>query len=361
MLLIHIGAGRHSQLLDFKYKKLLRNALLETFTSASLIIEKSPLTNTGYGSSLDYEGKASCDCTYTTVRSGKVEELLSLTSIGDCTTPTLATEKVAERLKVLYSRNMTKDSAKGILGLLKPSSIEFKTAREICLDISVDDMVLSHSQLLYRKYMDHESRLQKLIEKELIERELKDFRENGIDENIRQSIDLHVQDTIGIIESDSMDAKITTSSGGSFLRPPGRISCAGIYGSGSGYSRVGDVLVICLCSGNGEDIVRMALAAHVSERLARIANDEEPDLGPTLVNIVEERASTVQLQAVDNNLNSVIYVGVIALVQQGGRETIAFCHSTESFYFGFRGKFGVEVVLSNHNKVGHFVCGEYRA
>jgi len=380
MLLIHIGAGRHSLLLDAKYKKLLRNALLVDFSAASQIIEKSPLTNTGYGSSLDHDGNASCDCTYSTINLGKVEELLSLTNIGTCATPTLACELIVQSLASIYHRGIAHGSARGILGLLKPSSMEFESARKLCL-IVVDELVLKHTRLLYERYMENERQLEALIDRKLREEETRDGMEEVINgdtedqglnsENLdntnesilrqhRLDVSQSVQDTVGLLETgDSI--KMSTSSGGAFLRPPGRVSCAGVYGAGSGFGRVGDTMVMCFCSGNGDDIVKMALASHISDRLARIVNEEWTELGPTLVDIVRERSTICQLQAVDENLNSIVYVGVVAVVKQHNKLRVVYCHSTETFYFGFRGQTGTEIVLSKHNKPGTFVCGEYRA
>lgn len=368
-LLIHIGAGKHSSLLDSKYRRLLKNALSQDFSTASITIEQSPLTNTGYGSSLDSVGNASCDCTVVTVRKGKVDGLLSLTNITDSTTPTRACQQVFAQLVKDYHPQ----SLKGQLGLLRPSVMDFKAARTLCKDIPMENLVLNRTKWLYSKYLEHGSKLEKLIQSGSFGEQTRqeDLQEVGANNTKEHKATLEtfqdlsrdiIQDTVGIIEIDET-IQMACSSGGNFLHPPGRISCAGIYGTGTGYGRSGSVQVVCLCSGNGDDIVKMGLGAHVSDRMAQLllSVEEWPDLGTTLVGIVEHRSSMFQLEAIDSQLNRILYVGVVAVVKDSERQRVVFCHSTESFYFGFRGNGNVETVLSRHaGKVGTFVCGEYK-
>lgn len=351
-LVIHIGAGTHSQSLNRQYKRLLKSALSHDLLKASEIIEKSPLTNTGYGSSLDIEGNANCDCTLATLLLAKLENLLSLFAVGDCATPTLACQQVTAKLEEMYGPR----SVKGILGLLKPTSLPFTTARLICPDLPVDDLVLPKTKQIYVKYQDLVTRMEKLREPSA--NDIIEAHQNSFLTEISQ---VDVQDTVGYIELGTVST-IACSSGGSFLRLPGRMSCAGVFGAGIGVGRAGNMEVYCLCSGNGDDIIKMNLGAHISDRLSceLLESLEWPDLGTRMVEMVRERGESVHLNAVDQNLNHILYVGVIAVVRKGDQRRLVFCHSTETFYFGFRRQNDTEIVLSRQSKPGLFLCGEYK-
>lgn len=357
-LVVHIGAGNHSQSLNRQYKRLLKSALSHDLSKASEIIEKSPLTNTGHGSSLDIEGNANCDCTLATVSLGKLENLLSLFAVGDCATPTLACQQVTAKLEEMYGPK----SVKGILGLLKPTSLPFATARLICPDLPVDDLVSHRTRQIYERYQELVTKMEKLQESPTND-STGDSNTSFLSEvaDIYEISEAGVQDTVGYIELGTVST-IACSSGGSFLRLPGRMSCAGVFGAGSGFGRAGTVEVFCLCSGNGDDIIKMNLSAHISDKLSceLLESLDWPDLGTRMVEMVRERGRNVQLNAVDQSLNHILYVGVIAVVKKGDQRRLVFCHSTESFYFGFRRQNEIETVLSRQTKPGLFLCGEYK-
>lgn len=353
-LVIHIGAGNHSSLLDAKYRRLLKNALAHDISKASAAVEKSPLTNTGFGSSLDCDGNASCDCTFATVEGGKLQQVLSLTAVVDCATPTAACQRVLEQVGKIYHPG----SARGHLGLLRPSSLTFESARGICPDLPRDDLVLDRTRGVYLRYQEHVAALESLLANGEAGEEA---TTSELQKQLSPSLSAGVQDTVGFIETGT-PVHLACSSGGSFLRLPGRISCAGVYGAGTGFSKAGSVEVFCLCSGNGDDIIKMGLGAHVADNLAvgLLECAEWPELGPILTEIVRNRGLLVCLEAVDLALMSILYVGVIAVVREGQKQRLVFCHSTETFYFGFRSRGKIETVLSRHGKAGTFVCGEYK-
>lgn len=358
-LLIHIGAGNHSSQLDAKYRKLLRNALSRPFTDASRIIETSPLTNTGYGSSLDHNGNPSCDCTYASIDNGKVTRLLSLANITDCAAPTLACQLVLDKLDAEYHP----EGHKGQLGLLKPSALNFETARADYPEVPRENLVLARARALYSKYIELENTLRE--SEHLNEQPNEQLTEHKHVLGSLKDAEL-VNDTVGLVEiGDQLQnqVQISCSSGGNFLRPPGRISCAGIYGSGAAYGRSGNIEVMCLCTGNGDDIVKMGLGSYVSDRMAEVLleTEEWPDLATLMVEQVKRRSSSFDLQATDAHLQPIVYVGVVAVVRDGTNQRLVFCHSTESFYFGFRSNGNRETVLSRHpGPVGTFICGEYK-
>lgn len=172
-----------------------------------------------------------------------------------------------------------------------------------------------------------------------------------------------VEDTVGVLELTGSTIKGTTSSGGNFYRVPGRVSCAGLYGAGIAYASHNGVETVCMCLGNGDDIVRMQLAGQLCQQVALQLTPDLPwpDLGAVLVDAVLGRASQACLQAVDESLLQIVYVGVLMVVRCAGRTRLAFCHSTESFYFAFRLGGTTETVLSVASAgAGKFTHGEYK-
>lgn len=327
-LVIHVGAGHHSFNSRDEYKRLIRSALRTgSLLESSGIIEQSHLTNTGYGSALDRYGNASCDCTIA-LSTEAGTDVLSLLGIDDKTSPT--TECIHIKNKLDEEFNDLKS-----LGLLKPASLQYYHVKKSHGTDESSELALPAAKRLYLKY--------------------KDFPEPP---------QQPVQDTVGVINFDN-ELTLSTSSGGTFLKFPGRVSCAGIYGSGLAIAETEGTRITCLCSGNGDDIIRMRLAGHIADILLRSAKDDDwPDFPAIMVSNTINQSKTVTLSARDNNHNPIVYVGVIAVIQHEGRTTLAYCHSTESFYFGFVNSNGEkEVVLSSQSdeaKIGHFVSGQYK-
>lgn len=359
MLVVHIGAGNH-QANKAKYQGILKKALDHDFLTASEIIEKSQWTNTGYGSNPDWNGSASCDGTLASVNHHNKVHVTLLTEIIDCAVPTRALDAVAEKLHQLYSDGLVR----GHLGLVRPVSMPFALAREI-VDLPREPILLHRG----RKY--YESVRSVLALEHLagfgaemgavstnVAANTTDVAFSGTDKREADfsAVSSHVPhfpvaDTVGFIES-SPALRFSTTSGGHMLRFPGRTSCAGIYGAGSGYACLGDAEVVTLCSGNGDDIITMGLASHVSDHMAAAATAGEV-LAETLQRIVLSRAQLVLS----------CYVGVLCVVRgranSARKSTLVYCHTTETFYFGFRSSAGTEVVLSK-GKRGLCVGGEFR-
>lgn len=199
-----------------------------------------------------------------------------------------------------------------------------------------------------------------------------DKREQTIPLRLRDTEEftpLGVEDTVGLVQIMPKDDTIRalTSSGGNFFKVPGRISCAGVLGAGVAYTCYGLNQVTVMCTGNGEDIMRMNLAGYLSETLAKeLSSDEIPNslrgaLGDTLIHAILKRSANVPLSAVDANYLPTIYVGAIAIIFTPNFKRLVFCHSTESFYFGFKLKGDVEIVKSRKKSSnGKFIHGEYK-
>lgn len=327
-LVVHVGAGNHSPALKDRYTKLLKSALrTKSLIECSSIIEKSNLTNTGYGSALDKFGNASCDCTVLVSESDKTD-ILSLIGIDDKVTPTLETLHMKTKLDKEFDNNRS-------LGLLKPSTLQYQFVKDNYGTEEKSSLVLPVAKKLYDSYKDLPTAPQQ-----------------------------SVQDTVGVMHFDE-HLSLSTSSGGTFLKVPGRVSCAGVYGAGVATAQAGEDRVYCMCTGNGDDIIRMRLAGFVADTLLQcVKTDEWADFLEVMVLSIIDNGRTVQLSGLNDHDERMIYVGVIAVIQQRSRTTLAFCHSTESFYFGFVDSRGDrEIVLSalpGKKQRGHFVSGQYK-
>lgn len=367
-LVVHIGAGKHSELHKPRYKRLLRAALRLPFDQATSLIESSALTNTGFGSCLNSDGLASSDCTLVETSNGKVTDVLSLINIcEDC--PTSVCQLVMNELRVLYGKKQW-----GQYGLLKPLMLDYGAYKD---KNSQTNLELRASRRMYDQFQlvlkNNESIVHKGMEgtanstKEGHVESDDDKQGVEVEKPIRSkrarldALDIPVQDTVGFIDIAS-EITIATSSGGNFFRLPGRVSCAGVFGTGVGFASAGDVQVSCMCSGNGDDIVRMSLGSYLSDAIACKLHESEEcvDEGELVAHLLEKRAQTFSLAGVDGDLRSMVYVGVIVVIVEGTKSRLVFCHTTETFYFGFRLKGGTEVVLSRNSRPGRFLHGEYK-
>lgn len=336
ILVAHVGAGRHSSSKSKQYRKLLSKALAyNEIQEVGEILEKNTLTNTGYGSALDYNGEVNCDCSFMINRNGQVSSGSAYNVSAD--TPIRSTIEVFEKVEDIYHNKL------GHFGLNKPILVDYgdKTLR---LMINLEEgphksLVSPQTKKIYDMY---KTRLDN-------------------DESLALEAFPDVQDTIGVITIQSSGSSIASSSGGNFFKLPGRIGCAAVIGAAIYRLERNNKEVYCLCSGNGEDILTMQLASMVCHSLLE-AEDDYPN---AMVNSIMQRKSDLSLYSLEPSELCVPYVGLICLVRDIPLEetTLSYCHSTESFYFGFKSKRGKEVVLSTHDpkKVGKtFVRGEYR-
>lgn len=395
--MLHIGAGRHSAQHTQKYKKLLRVALAKgDLLHASHVIEASALTNTGYGSSVDRTCEATSDASVLEIKGCRILNSLALLNIADETYPSACVHRVMQDLEREYSTG----SANRVFGLSKPSLLDYKIYEEyvsrslgseneglgkemLVAGHKSKSLVLKKNRVAYERFkalFENEGRVidqnQPKVgsshlflpeKRQRIDRtEIEVLLEDEKSPLIRHTVDhpSAVEDTVGYIEIfDTGNTTLTTSSGGNFYRVPGRASCAGILGSGIGYSCHENIEVSCMCSGNGDDIITMNLASYLTESIAQTLSetDEWPQLGPLLETRIMRKSQQVVKTAVGEQRQEITYVGVILIVRCPTTTRLVFCHSTESFYFGFRLKGKSELVLSrNHGPIGKFLHGEYK-
>lgn len=309
ILVIHIGAGKHDPNKLKKYKILLRNALSKTLiVEASDVIESSPLTNTGYGSSLNLLGKVECDASFIT--NDKIGAVVNMS----CKNPTKELFRVFQYLDTLYESDET--------DLTSPVMLTYPLLKNLVPHIVDDDLVSEKSRKIYDMYKD------------------KIFQG---DYSKHCAIPHEISDTIGITYISDNETTIVTSSGGNFFKLPGRIGCAGVIGAAIARKKLDDCEICCMCSGNGEQIIKSKLAWEIANNIYNVAGDE---YGEYLERKVYE-------------LNPKFYVGFIIILNYQSRVQLLYGHTTPTFYFGFRSPNQTRVILSSSDKLGHFTFGEY--
>mmetsp|Transcript_6582 Transcript_6582/g.8282 ORF Transcript_6582/g.8282 Transcript_6582/m.8282 type:complete len:358 (+) Transcript_6582:93-1166(+) len=350
LVIVHIGAGSHSLRKNDKYKQLIRKALQANDSKTVLFdvskrLERSALTNTGYGSSLNLVGEVQCDASF--IYCNREDNDTSMGVMYNIANryPITETMKCFNQLNTLYSTGFK------LFGLSKP--LIFDHYRKKLLDkltntnedVGEETLVSAKSQKIYDTYKD-----------------ILMGDHNQIPDELNH-IKNEIQDTIGIIHIDNRTTEIATSSGGNFFKLPGRIGCAGVLGAAIGHRTGNGMSVSCMCSGNGEDIIMMDAANRV---VNNIINDSNEDYCEALVNIILQASMDLPLTAVDDYNNKIIYIGAICLIHDlnSGSKRLVYCHSTDSFYFGFRSHNNKpEVILSrlDSDKVGHvFARGEFK-
>lgn len=331
VLVVHVGAGNHSLANRTKYRKLIAKALgAESLVGASKVLEGSSLTNTGYGSSLNMDGQVECDASFIRSRNGAIIDVGSMYNIRH-QYPISETIDAFEALQQSYRENA--------MGLTIPVMIDHNRAMEF---YNKDKEEEALPDLVSPKNLDLYSRYKSSVPLKRLD---------------------PVTDTIGVIYTTEEGSEVAASSGGNFFKVPGRIGCAAVLGASIAQRSVvlpGSLYFIsCMCSGNGEDIMLMNLARSIIDSLSSKIETSE-DLLQDMVDAIEEEGRNVPL----HNSSKTIYIGSICSILnlESQKTTILYCHSTESFFFGFKSDSGEpEVVLSTlETEPGKFCRGEFR-
>lgn len=362
--IVHIGAGNHSVTNKSHHRHLIKQALLcDGFLESSRLLEISKWTNTGFGSSLTLEGKVECDASFIHYKSGKIRSR-SIVGIS-VENPIAETWKLYDNLEETYSRTSS--------GLSCPTSLHYESA-EKSIDF-VDREINKHKPL----EIVHLGKSTRNLVLNRARRTWELYRANIFASGIlvQDSVDA-ISDTIGIVEIAPEDGitKISSSSGGNFFKLPGRIGCAGVVGAAIDLKNSDSYEVCCMCSGNGEDVITLLLANYVSTQiLTKLETlkeskeeeelDDELDYGALLVDIIKKHTRKYELNSCKEQPEP--YLGAIVSVRhrQSSRTRIVYCHSTESFYFGFINKSDGEpnIVLSrltSIDKIGQvYSYGEF--
>lgn len=327
LLVLHIGAGNHLLKQNEKYHALIKDALIQNNDSlkcisrSSSILEKSPLTNCGYGSSLNFNGEVSNEASFLQNVGGKITKYGSMHDIhSPC--PISETIDIFNKIDLMYLEQKFDK-----IGITRP-------------------LILRHSikSFVYQKLgLENEEESNLVLDNQNKKYEI--YKQGFIDIPKEE-----VQDTIGLIHQVGDITSVAASSGGNFLKLPSRIGCAGIIGSGLGIKSNNELEVSCMCSGNGEDIILLNLSNLLINQLLQ---DPETNIHEFLI----AESERVPLNIVINGKPK-LYVGVILLVnhKKDNYKQLIYYHTTESFYFGYRFKDKIKVIQSRNK--GNYALGE---
>lgn len=260
--------------------------VLETVSKA---IEGSPLTNTGYGSSVASDGHIYCD--------SSVQILDLNTGKSDQSTVVRNSSRypIADALDQLQrNRLCDRRKTRGIT----PSLVTISSKQP-------DDSLLTDGMALI-------------------------YRQNPAD-----CAD-DVSDTIGCCHITDNQIAVASSSGGSLFKDPGRIGCSGVPGASCYTTSTLDLTAAVLCSGNGEDIIQMDLARAIAEHLTTTRSKEL--VCKRVASHVHKLAKAHHLQAVNDQYAPELYVGVLGYLAdiREHRRYVFYFHTTESFAFAYK-------------------------
>lgn len=304
IVILHIGAGKHNAKDNDQYVRLMKKALEKSdVVEINGILEKSPLTNTGYGSSLNILGEVEIDASY--IKSDGESGALSGLQVQS---PTQEMFRIYNNINKQYNRDTN---------LSRPLSLHCSSLKRY-MDIKSDGQIVSSkSQKIYDLYKDR----------------------------ILQYAGDDINDTVGSIVIDTDQTTLSTSSGGHFFKLPGRIGCAGIIGAAIYYEKIDDTEISCMCSGNGEQIIQHSLAQLIVTNVHRM---DEGEYGTQLEKLLLSKSKD-------------IYCGFIAVLRRSNGVThLLYGHTTETFYFGTRVNDSTRVILSSAEQEGKFTFGEYK-
>lgn len=307
VVILHIGAGKHNEKQNNEYVRLMRKALKKgDIVEINSILEHSSMTNTGYGSSLNILGEVEIDASY--IKSdGECGALLGL----QVDSPTKEMFRIFNKIDKRYV---------GEESLSKPLSLHCSNLRRY-MDIPVHDHLVSpKSNKIYDMYKDRV------------------FQYHG---------EADVNDTIGsiVIDMSLNRTTLATTSGGHFFKLPGRIGCAGIIGAAIYHEEIEGLQISCMCSGNGEQIIKNSLAQSI---VKTISDMDEVEYGARLEKLILEKTPD-------------IYCGfIVVLRRSNGRIQLLYGHTTETFYFGTRINDSTRVILSCAEQEGKLTFGEYK-
>lgn len=332
VVVVHVGAGNHCIDLLESNRKLVRRALdSQSIVECSECVERSILTNTGYGSNLNLEGNVECESSFIKhCADGRTQG--SLLGITDQECPITCTIKVYDAIFAIYQEQWLRRGLSPPILLLYPLLAQSKLGLHDTGGGS--NLVLPQAQAIFDT---HKSSL------------LRDYANCATD-------------TIGVLWKDVTGTHLVTSLGGHFFKVPGRVGCSGIVGAAIEHMIGPNVEICCMCSGNGEDIIKTRLAASVAIAFAsHAAVQKEVNHAQFLVEAVRAHGKIYAPLASTCGF----YVGVLVLLTYSdGRTFLVYCHSTESFIFGFRDRTDHKRVVVSQLEVPleagqRFACGEF--
>lgn len=327
LVVVHVGAGRHSKRNTRKYKETSSRACLaameilkssrhsaaftctahaaeDAVVKAIMLLEASPLTNAGRGSNLTRQGRVEMDaslmssCTACSSKSSSSGAFGAVTNIKDSLHPILMAKEVLEVERLGVTR---------VLGLVPPLMVSSAASSLSSHSCSPESLITPRRLNTWKLYMerlrisgdssevddiDHHDlhyHLPKLSDSPSSKtthnlKKRKKMRESSTsnDEELRPSSDPPpsnnnhdedtdlLNDTVGAIAIDAYgNVAAGVSSGGIWLKRPGRIGEAAVYGCGCFAEHCNintntggaSCKIAVSVSGNGEQIIRNHFAS----------------------------------------------------------------------------------------------------
>ena len=278
VLLVHAGAGNHGTTHDEDYERVLRRACQRghkalvadggsptaAVAAAIRVLEDNPICNAGRGSSLNADGKVECDASIMSGDDG---------SFGACAATAGVCNPIdlAERLRHAQSQPLPGGLVNPIM-LAGPGAERWARAHGVeCCDPSKHVTEQRTKQWeIYRSYTETSPQLDDSSEappRKVPRRE----------EPAEAPAQKRIFDTVGAICVDStLSVAAGVSSGGLWLKPPGRVGEAALYGAGCWAADGGEehAGVACSVSGIGEQVTQAQLAQRVARALAVASADD---------------------------------------------------------------------------------------
>jgi taspase (threonine aspartase 1) len=276
IVLVHTGVGlsivneNKEKILLRKTFKWIKKNLKERedqhwnlFNGIGRQLEKSPLTNTGYGSCICNDGNVRCDSSVISVgndNSKNDNQLIMGAVVCNSSKYPLqdATKIVIERSKYLKDKK-DKDI------IVSPIVI----VGNIIPNLSLISPQMKKIYKLYGNSKFNNNNNNKEKEEEI--KGLKELEKNYVQDTI--GVLLFEQNNLGLIR-----CSVGSSSGGSLFCIPGRIGSAGIIGAGCWVELIDDICVGVLVSGQGESIITGNIAKTVCKKIIEsIKNEDEKE------------------------------------------------------------------------------------
>ena len=268
VLLVHAGAGNHGTTHDEDYERVLRRACQRghkalvadggsptaAVAAAIRVLEDNPICNAGRGSSLNADGKVECDASVMAGADG---------SFGACAATAGVRNPIdlAERLRRAQAEPLPG-------GLVNPIMLAGDGATRWARDNGVkccdaDEHVTKQRRKQWQEF--------KLDVSEAPPRKVPRRKEPA------KPLKARLNDTVGAVCVDSnLSVAAGVSSGGLWLKPPGRVGEAALYGAGCWAADGGEehAGVACSVSGIGEQVTQAQLAQRVARALAVASADD---------------------------------------------------------------------------------------
>ncbi|XP_030627719.1 threonine aspartase 1 isoform X2 [Chanos chanos] len=265
-VLVHAGAGYHSESKAKEYKHVCKRACLravdklkagakavEAVTAALIELEDSPFTNAGTGSNLNLSGEIECDAS---IMDGKSLHYGAVGALSGIKNP------------VLVARRLLSEAQKGKLsaGRIPPCFLVGRGAQQWAENHGIppcpsEKMATKFSLSAYKR----NKRKMELAEKVETE-QIQAKKRRQLNEHVNN--DSACLDTVGAIVVDQEgNVAAAVSSGGLAMKHPGRVGQAAHYGCGcwaQNACNISPYSTAVSTSGCGEHLIRTMLARECS-------------------------------------------------------------------------------------------------